>query len=124
MRLVFKFGLLPKRNVVPNIQPPTHAQVVTKDQSRGEENKARFYGEELLAPRLTPQVRGPPIVGYPRLHTRYIHSYPPYWRPFLRPQPVEAQCHGDRDPLIVGRGVAWSGLIWLRIGRGDGNLKM
>jgi hypothetical protein len=40
--------------------------------------KLIFYGEELLAPRRTPQAGGPPLVGCPRLLIQYIRSYPPY----------------------------------------------
>ena len=61
----------------------------------------RFYGEELLAPRPTPQAGGPPLVGCPRLLIQYIRSYPPYYRPFLHPQPEATPCRGDRDPLIT-----------------------
>jgi hypothetical protein len=32
----------------------------------------------------------------------HIHSYPPYWRPFLHPHPEDAPCRGDRDPYIMG----------------------
>ena len=48
-----------------------------------------------------PQAGGPPLVGFPRLITQYIRSYPPYWRRFLQPQPEDATCRGDRDPLIT-----------------------
>jgi hypothetical protein len=34
-----------------------------------------------------------------RLFIQYIRSYPPYRRPFLYPQPEDAPCRGDRDPL-------------------------
>ena len=64
-------------------------------------NKIRFHGEELLAPRPTPQAGGPPLVGCLRLLIQYIRSYPPHWRPFLNPQPEDAPCRGDRDPLIT-----------------------
>jgi len=30
---------------------------------------------------------------------QFIRSYPPYRRPFLYPQPEDAPCRGDRDPL-------------------------
>ena len=46
-----------------------------------------------------PQAGGPPLVGCPRLLIQFIRSYPPYWRPFLYPQPEDAPCRGDRDPL-------------------------
>ena len=56
----------------------------------------------MLAPRPTPtEAVGPPLVGCPRLLIQYIHSYPPYWRPFLHPHPEDAPCRGDRDPLIT-----------------------
>jgi hypothetical protein len=48
-----------------------------------------------------PQAGEPPPVCSPRLPIQYIRSYPPYWRPFLHPQPEDAPCRGDRDPLIV-----------------------
>ena len=48
-----------------------------------------------------PQAGGPILVGCPRLLIQYIRSYPPYRRPFLHPQPENAPCRGDRDPLIT-----------------------
>jgi hypothetical protein len=45
-----------------------------------------------------PQAGGPPLVGCPRLLIQFIHSYPPYRRPFLHPQPEDVPCRGDRDP--------------------------
>jgi hypothetical protein len=63
--------------------------------------KIRFHGAELLASRPTPQAGGTPPVGCPRQLTQYIRSYPPYWRPFLHPQPEDAPCRGDRNPLIT-----------------------
>jgi hypothetical protein len=47
-----------------------------------------------------PQAGGPPLVGCPRLLIQFIHSYPPYRRPFLHPQPKDAPCRGDRDPHL------------------------
>ena len=47
------------------------------------------------------QAGGPPLVGCPRLPIQYIRSYSPYWRPFLHPQPEDAQCRGDRNPLTT-----------------------
>ena len=46
-----------------------------------------------------PQAGGPPLVGCPRFLIQFIRSYPPYRRPFLYPQPEDAPCRGDRDPL-------------------------
>jgi len=48
---------------------------------------------------LYPQAGGPPLVGCPRLLIQFIRSYPPYRRPFLYPQPEDAPCRSDRDPL-------------------------
>jgi hypothetical protein len=48
-----------------------------------------------------PQVGASLFFGCPRLLIQYIHSYPPYWRPFLHPQPEEALCRGDRGPLVL-----------------------
>jgi len=48
------------------------------------------------------QAGGPPLVGRPQLLIQCICSYPPYWRPFLHPQPKDPPCRGDRDPLITG----------------------
>jgi hypothetical protein len=64
-------------------------------------NKASFYGQELWTPRPTTNLGWPPLVGYPPLLIQYIRSYPPYWRPFLHPQPDDAPCRGDREPFIM-----------------------
>ena len=37
-------------------------------------------------------------VSCSRLLIQYIRIYPPFWRPFLHPQPEDAPCRGDRDP--------------------------
>jgi hypothetical protein len=61
-------------------------------------NMVIFYGEALLAPRLTPKLEDHPLSAVPdcifaaTLHIR---------RPFLHPQPEDAPCRGDRDPLII-----------------------
>ena len=47
------------------------------------------------------QAGGPALVGYPRMLIQYIRSYCPYWRPFLNPQPEDAPCRGDGDPIIT-----------------------
>ena len=64
-------------------------------------NKASFYGQEVSAHR--PPQGGPLLVDCPRLLIQYIRSYPPNWRPFLHPQPEDAPCRGDTDPLITYR---------------------
>ena len=48
-----------------------------------------------------PPAGGPPLVCCPRLPIQFIRSYPPYRRPFLHPQPEDAPCRVDRDPLIT-----------------------
>jgi len=62
-------------------------------------NKTNFYGEEFSNTSPNPQAGGPPFVGCTLLPIQYIRSYPPYWRPFLHPQPEDAPCRGDWDPL-------------------------
>ena len=49
-----------------------------------------------------PQSGGPPLVCCPRLLIQFIRSYPPYRKGFLYPQPEDAPCRGDRDPLWHG----------------------
>jgi hypothetical protein len=61
-------------------------------------NMVIVYGEELLAPRPTPKLEDYPLsavrdcIFAATLHIR---------RPFLHPQPKDAPCRGDRDPLIM-----------------------
>jgi hypothetical protein len=61
-------------------------------------NMVIFYGEELSALRPTPKLEDHPLsavrdcIFAANLHIR---------RPFLHPQPEDAPCRGDRDPLMV-----------------------
>ena len=48
-----------------------------------------------------PQVGVPPLDGCRALLIQYIRSYCPYCRPFLHPQPEEAPCRSNTDPLIT-----------------------
>ena len=48
-----------------------------------------------------PRTGGPPLVDCQRLPIQYIRSYPPHCKPFLHPQPDEAPCRGDWDPVIM-----------------------
>jgi hypothetical protein len=57
-----------------------------------------FSREGVVSTSPNPQAGGPPLVDCPRLLIQFIHSYPPYRRPFLHPQPKDAPCRGDRDP--------------------------
>jgi hypothetical protein len=61
-------------------------------------NKDTFWRWGFVSPSPNPQAGRPPLVC-PRLLIQYIRSYPPYWRPFLHPQPEDAPCRGDRYPL-------------------------
>src|SRR5215510_2907097 len=84
----------------PQVSPPTPCVFV----SRGNISCCEYFitgvfsrgGVVSTSP--NPQAGGPPLLGCPRLLIRFIHSYPPYWRPFLHPQPEDALCRGDRDP--------------------------
>jgi hypothetical protein len=58
----------------------------------------RFLRRGVVSTSPNPQAGGPPLVGCPRLLIQFIHSYPPYRRPFLHPQPEDTPCRGDRDP--------------------------
>jgi hypothetical protein len=57
-----------------------------------------FSREGVVSTSPNPQAGGPPLIGCPLLLIQFIHSYPPYRRPFLHPQPEDAPCRGDRDP--------------------------
>jgi hypothetical protein len=57
-----------------------------------------FLRRGVISTSPNPQAGGPPLVACPRLLIQFMHSYPPYWRPFLHPQPEDAPCRGDRDP--------------------------
>jgi len=58
-----------------------------------------------------PQAGGQPLVGRLRLLIQFIRSYPPYRRPFLYPQPEDAPCRGDRDPLHVLYNIHYYSLV-------------
>jgi len=64
-------------------------------------NMMRFLQWGVVSTSPNTQAGGPPFVGCPRLLIRYIRGRPPYRRPFLHPQPDEAPCRGDGDPLIA-----------------------
>jgi hypothetical protein len=62
-------------------------------------NMVIFYGEELLAPRPTPKLEDHPLSAVRDcIFAATLHI----WKLFLRPQPEDAPCRGDRDPLIMG----------------------
>jgi hypothetical protein len=63
-----------------------------------------FYGEMWLAPRPTPMLEDHPLSAVRdclfKIFAVTLHN----WRPFLHPQPEDAPCRGDRDPLITVTG--------------------
>jgi hypothetical protein len=71
-----------------------------------------FYGEELLAPRPTPKLEGHPLSAVRDCLINVFAATLHIWRPFLHPQPEDALCRGDRDPLIM-EGLHKSSCNWL-----------
>jgi hypothetical protein len=61
-----------------------------------------FYGEELLAPRLTPKLEDHPLLAVRDCLFKTFAATLHIWRPFFNPQPENAPCLGDRGPLING----------------------
>jgi hypothetical protein len=66
-------------------------------QLMGNSQHVLFLRRGVVSTSPNPQVGGPPLISCLRL-IKFIHSYPPYWRPFLHPQPEDTPCCGDRDP--------------------------
>jgi hypothetical protein len=64
-------------------------------------NTIRFYGEEFLALRPTPKLEDRPLSAVRDCIFDIFAAAPPYWRPFLHPQPEDAPFRCDRDPLIT-----------------------
>jgi hypothetical protein len=58
-----------------------------------------FYSEELLAPRTTPKLEGHILSAVRDFLFNIFATTLHIWRPFLHPQPEDAPCRGDRDPL-------------------------
>jgi hypothetical protein len=58
-----------------------------------------FYSEELLAPRPTPKLEDHPLSAARNCLFNVFAATLHKWRPFLHPQPEDAPCPGDRDPL-------------------------
>jgi hypothetical protein len=59
-----------------------------------------FSQEGVVSTLPNPEAGGPPLVGCPRLLIQFIHSYRPYRRPFLHPQPEDVTCRGDREEAL------------------------
>jgi hypothetical protein len=62
-----------------------------------------FYGEELLAPRLTPNLEDQPLSAVRDCLLNIFAATLHIWRPFLHPQADDAPYCGDRNPLIMGK---------------------
>jgi hypothetical protein len=58
-----------------------------------------FYGEELLAPRPTPKLEDHTLSAVRDCLFNVLAVSLRNWRLFLHPQPVDAPCRGDMDPL-------------------------
>jgi hypothetical protein len=58
-----------------------------------------FYGEELLAPRPTPNLEDHPFSAVRDCLFDVFAATLHNWRPFLDPQPEDAPWRGDRDHL-------------------------
>jgi hypothetical protein len=65
-------------------------------------NTIRFDGEELLAPRPTPKLEYHPLPAVRECVFNIFAAAIHIGAPFLHPQPEDAPCRGDRDPLITG----------------------
>jgi hypothetical protein len=61
-----------------------------------------FYGEELLAPRLTPKLEDHPLSAVRNWFLNIFAASDNTWRASLHPQPEDAPCRGDRDPPNMG----------------------
>jgi hypothetical protein len=69
-----------------------------------------FYGEELLAPLPTPKLEDHPLSAVRDSLFNIFAATFHICRPFLHPQPEDAPCRGDRDPLITVTGTHLS--LW------------
>jgi hypothetical protein len=63
-----------------------------------------FYGEEFLAPRPTTKLEDHPLSAVRDCLFNVFGATLHNWRPFLHPQPEDAPCRGDRDPLNMALG--------------------
>jgi hypothetical protein len=58
-----------------------------------------FYGEELIGSRSTAKLEDHPLSDVRDCLFNVFAAALHNWRPFLHPQPEDAPCRGDRDPL-------------------------
>ena len=64
-------------------------------------NKDSLYGENLLAARPKPKIEDYHLPAVREFLFNIFAATLHVWWPFLHPQPVDAPCCGDRDPLIT-----------------------
>ena len=64
-------------------------------------NYTSFYGEKLLAPRPTRKLEDHPLSAVRDRLCNVFAATLHMWRPFIHPQPEDAPCRGDGDPLIT-----------------------
>jgi hypothetical protein len=64
-------------------------------------NRIRFYGDELLAPSPNPQVGGPTLSAVRDCLFNIFAATLHIGGRYLHPQPEDAPCCGDRDPLTT-----------------------
>jgi hypothetical protein len=64
-------------------------------------NMINFFGRGVLTTSPNLQSGKSSLVGYPRMLIQYIRATVHTCRPFRYPQPEDAPCRGDRDPLIT-----------------------
>ena len=65
-------------------------------------NKAKFYGEMMLAPRPTLKLEVYPLSAFRDSLFNVFTATLGIWRQFLHPLPEDAPCAGDREPLVMG----------------------
>jgi hypothetical protein len=96
-------------------------------------NMIRFYGEDFLAPRPTPELEDYTLSAVRNsLFNIFATTLHTGGRSSIRNLRTR-HCRGDRDPGIDGRLIlrwifrkwdvgSWTGLSWLRIGTGNGHV--
>jgi len=95
----FSCCVIPPLETLPPRDPSGRVVYLRIVLSPEEATKVSFSRGGVVSTSPNPQAGGPTLVGSPRLLIQYIRIYPPYRRQFLYPQPEDAPCRGDRDPL-------------------------